>query len=110
MCRLICNLPELNIRICDPKFIPLIFIKRKLSGLKILISYAVKFFATLNNSYKSDRTLLLWIISNRELKILIFHAVKFFAALNNSCKSDRILVLWINRFLTEKLGQKIFGK
>ena len=22
MCRLICNLPELNIRICDPKYIP----------------------------------------------------------------------------------------
>ena len=27
MCRLICNLPELNIRICDPKLIQIIYKK-----------------------------------------------------------------------------------
>ena len=27
MCRLICNLPELSIRICDPKYIHLLFYK-----------------------------------------------------------------------------------
>ncbi len=44
MCQLICNLPELSIRICDPKCI----LPRKISGLKII-----------SVRYKSDKTLLL---------------------------------------------------
>ena len=59
MCRLICNLPEYSIRIFNPLasyFFGLIGMN---FGSQILILNAVEFFAALNNTCISDRTIAL---------------------------------------------------
>ena len=56
MCRLICNLPEYNIRIFNPLTSYSWFIGMN-CGSQILILHAVEFFAALNNTCISDSTL-----------------------------------------------------
>ena len=72
MCRLICNLPEWRIRIFNP-LASYFLIKLGMSlGSKILILNAVEFFAALNNTCISDRTIALllpclWICSSKTI-------------------------------------------
>ena len=61
MCRLICNLPELSIRIFNP-LASYCYLIGMNCGSQILILHAVEFFAALNNTCISDSTLLLWLI------------------------------------------------
>ncbi len=61
MCRLICNLPELSIRIYQSACFLFLLIGMNF-GSKILILYAVEFFAALNNTCISDRTIALLLL------------------------------------------------
>ena len=61
MCRLICNLPEYNIRIFNP-ITSYCYLIGMNCGSLILILHSVEFFAALNNTCISDRTIALWLI------------------------------------------------
>ena len=67
MCRLICNLPEFNIRIFNPLASYFLLIGMSF-GSQILILYAVEFFAALNNTCISARTLALLLLYNSYIR------------------------------------------
>ena len=67
----ICYPTAINIRIFDPKNIPINH-KQEASGLKILILYSGRFFAVLNNTCKSAGTLVLLVQNCKETARLLF--------------------------------------